>query len=330
MKVLFVGGTGLISTACTALAAERGVELYLLNRGMRPATVPAGVKVIAGDIRQPAEVEKTLQGMTFDTVVDWICYTREQVETDLRLFAGKTGQYIFISSASAYQKPPSHYLITESTPLANPYWEYSRNKIACEERLMQEYRERGFPAVIVRPSLTYGDPMIPMSFGPWGKPWTLVERMRKGLPVIVHGDGSSLWVTTHNTDFAKGFVGLLGNVQAIGNAFHITTDEVLTWDQHYQVVGKAIGVEPKIVHVATDQIARAFPGEAGGLLGDKTWSVVFDNTKIKRFVPGFVATTSLLEGVGRSIRWFEADAARRGVDEDFNRKTAELVDRYGR
>ena len=329
MKVLFIGGTGLISTACTALAAQRGIQLYLLNRGQRSAEIPPGVTVIPGDIRHPAEVAKALHGMTFDSVVNWICFTPEQVETDLRLFAGKTGQYLFISSASVYQKPLSHYLVTESTPLANPYWDYSRNKIACEERLVREYRERSFPAVIVRPSLTFGDPMIPMSFGPWGKPWTLVDRMQKGLPIVVHGDGSSLWVTTHNTDFAKGLVGLLGNVQAVGNAFHITTDEVLTWDQHYQVVGKAIGVEPKIVHVATDQIGRAFPGEVGGLLGDKTWSVVFDNTKIKRFVPGFVATTSLLEGVRQSIRWFSADASRRGVDEEFNRKTDELVTRYG-
>jgi len=329
MKVLFIGGTGLISTACTQLAADRGIELYLFNRGQRPATLPAGVKVIPGDIRKPDEAARALAGHTFDSVTNWIAFTPEHIETDLRLFAGKTGQYIFISSASAYQKPVTDFRITESTPLCNPWWEYSRNKIACEERLMAEYRKNGFPMTIVRPSHTYGDPMFPFAVGPWGKPWSLVDRIRRGLPVVVHGDGTSLWVSTHNTDFAKAFTGLLGHQQSIGHAFHITSDEVLNWDQHYAAIGRAVGMEPKIVHIASDAIVRAFPEESGGLLGDKTWSVAFDNTKIKRFVPDYVATTPLVEGVQQSIDWLSKDPSRQGIDEAFNQKTEKLIAQYG-
>jgi nucleoside-diphosphate-sugar epimerase len=328
MKALFIGGTGLISTAVTELAAQRGIELYLLNRGQRPADIPAGVKVIHADIRKPEEAAAALAGHTWDCVVDWIAFTVDHVETDIRLFAGKTGQCIFISSASAYQKPLSHYLITESTPLANPYWEYSRNKIACEERLMREYRERAFPAVVVRPSLTYGPTMIPHAMHSWSHPWTMVDRMLKGRPIISHGDGTSLWVTTHNTDFAKAFVGLMGHQQATGHAFHITTDEVLTWDQIYQTVGHAVGVEPKIAHIPTDFICAMDPSMVGGLWGDKSWSVVFDNTKIKRFVPDFVATTTLIEGVRKSIAYFKADPRRQSIDEKDNQNADRIIAAY--
>jgi nucleoside-diphosphate-sugar epimerase len=318
MKVLFIGGTGLISTACTALALRRGIDLYLLNRGQRESAVPAGAKLIRADIRQPEQVASALAGQSFDVVVNWIAFTTEHVETDIRLFSGKTGQYIFISSASAYQRPVGHYLIAESTPLANPYWLYSRNKIACEERLMLEYREKGFPITIVRPSLTYGPGMIPLAIQSWSRPWTVVDRMLKGQPVIVPGDGTSLWVTTHNSDFAKAFVGLLGHVQATGHAFHITTDEVLTWNQHYQIVAQAVGVEPRLVHVPSHVIARFDPDALGGLWGDKSWSVVFDNSKIKRFVPDYVATTTLAQGVRQSVAHHKSDPARQGLDEPFN------------
>ncbi|HMB95944.1 MAG TPA: SDR family oxidoreductase, partial [Tepidisphaeraceae bacterium] len=254
MKVLFIGGTGIISSACTALAIERGIDLYLLNRGKREAV--KGARTLHADIRDADRTQAVLRDQNFDVVVDWIAFTNEHVEADIRLFSGRAGQYIFISSASVYQKPVSHYLITESTPLANPFWDYARNKIECEERLMREYREKGFPITIIRPSLTYGQTMIPHACGSWHHPWTTADRMLKGKPILVHGDGTSLWVTTHNSDFAKGFVGLLGNSQTIGHAFHITTDEVLTWDQIYQTVGAALGVEPKLVHVASETIAK--------------------------------------------------------------------------
>jgi nucleoside-diphosphate-sugar epimerase len=315
MRVLFIGGTGLISSACTQLAASRGIDLTLLTRGRRSAAVPEGVQTIHADIEDPDRPTLALTGRGFDVVVNWIAFTADRVERDIRLFSGRTDQYIFISSASAYQKPPTCYLITESTPLANPFWDYSRNKIACEERLLRAYREEGFPVTIVRPSLTYGDTQIPLAMNSWAKPYTVVDRMRRGQKVIVPGDGSSLWVITHNTDFAKGFTGLLGHAQAIGHAFHITTDEVMCWDQFYRLVATAAGVkDPKLVHIASDFIASRMPEKLGSLIGDKAVSVVFDNSKIKGFVPGFRATVPFAEGIRRTMAWFDADAARREID----------------
>jgi nucleoside-diphosphate-sugar epimerase len=313
MKVLFIGGTGLISSACTRLAVEQGIELFLLNRGNRPERV-AGATSLVADIRDPDAMARALAGHRFDAVVNWIAFRPEDIERDLVLFQGNTSQYIFISSASAYQKPVGHYLITEDTPLANPHWDYSRNKIACEERLMRAYREAGFPITIVRPSLTYGDTQVAMVVNSWQMPYTAVARMRQGKPVIVPGDGTSLWVITHNGDFAKGLLGLLGHQQAIGHAFHITSDEVLTWDQIYTAVAAAAGVEPRIVHIASDFIAACLPDMHGSLLGDKSVSVVFDNSKIKRFVPGFCATTPFARGIRQTLAWFDADPARQQID----------------
>lgn len=311
MKVLFVGGTGTISTACTALAAERGIDLYLLNRGQRKVEVPAGVQVLTGDINDKAAVQSLLKEHTFDAVVNWIVFTQEQLERDIELFSGKTGQYIFISSASAYQKPITHHRITEATPLANPFWQYSRNKIACEERLMLEYRERGFPMTIVRPSHTYGPASLPTAVG--GGP-TVVSRMRAGKKVIVHGDGESLWVMTHNTDFAKAFVGLLAHPKSIGHAFQITSDEVITWNQIYQMVGRACGAEPQMVHIPSDLINHCDPQTGAGLLGDKACSVVFDNSKVKELVPDYVATVPFARGVEECIAWLDAEPGRLVVD----------------
>ncbi|MGD0546683.1 MAG: SDR family oxidoreductase, partial [Terracidiphilus sp.] len=285
MKVLFIGGTGNISTAVTQLAAERGIDLTLLRRGERAADLPAKVRTITADIHDEAVAAQALAGESFDSVVDWIAFTPEHIERDLRLFRGRTRQFIFISSASAYQKPATQHIITESTPLANPCWQYSRDKIACEERLMRAYREEGFPITIVRPSHTYGDTQLPLALNPWQASWTAVDRMRRGNKVIVPGDGSSLWVVTHNTDFALGFVGLLGHPQAIGHAFHITSDEVLSWNQIYRITAQAAGVEPRIVHIASDFLTACLPDELGGLTGDKSVCVVFDNSKIKHFVP---------------------------------------------
>jgi nucleoside-diphosphate-sugar epimerase len=311
MKVLFVGGTGTISTACTALAAARGIELYLLNRGQRKVEVPEGVQVLTGDINDKAAVQSLLKEHTFDAVVNWIVFTQEQLERDIELFSGKTGQYVFISSASAYQKPITHHRITEATPLANPFWQYSRNKIACEERLMLEYRERGFPMTIVRPSHTYGPASLPTAVGGGA---TVVSRMRAGKKVIVHGDGESLWVMTHNTDFAKAFVGLLAHPKSIGHAFQITSDEVVTWNQIYQMVGRACGAEPQMVHIPSDLINHFDPQTGAGLLGDKACSVVFDNSKVKELVPDYVATVPFARGVEECIAWLDAEPGRLVVD----------------
>lgn len=327
MKILFIGGTGVISTACTTLAAGRGMDVTLLTRGQHASQLPAGVRTLIADANDPSLIEK-LDRESFDAVVDWIAFTPADIERDLKLFRGRTRQFVFISSASAYQKPQTHYLISESTPLANPYWDYSRNKIACEERLMAAYRDQGFPVTIVRPSLTYGESLIPLVLNSWERSYTAVDRMIRGQKLIVPGDGTSLWVITHNTDFAKGLVGLLGHQQAIGHTFHITSDEVLTWDQMFRTVGDAVGVEPQLVHISSDFIAACLPEKRGTLIGDKSVSVVFDNSKVKRFVPEYRATTSFAEGIRRSLAWFNADAARKQIDSQVNAAMDKLIGLY--
>lgn len=321
MKVLFIGGTGIISSACSRLALEAGHEVSLLNRGESVRMAPAGAEVLHADMRCVEDVRRCLEGRRFDVIAQFIGFTPADIERDLELFSGVTGQYVFISSASAYQKPPAYLPITESTLLRNPVWEYSRAKIACEERLIRAYREQGFPVTIIRPSHTYDRTLLPSHGG-----WTVVDRMRKGLPVVVHGDGSSLWVLTHHRDFARGFVPLLGLPAAIGEAVHITSDEVLTWDRIYESIANAAGVEAKIVHVPSEIIAR-FDREWGdSLLGDKTHSVIFDNSKLKRFVPGFAATIPFSTGVHEIIEWYDEDPSRRVLDTDFNRLNDTLVE----
>jgi nucleoside-diphosphate-sugar epimerase len=320
MKVLFIGGTGLISSACSELAIERGLDLFLLNRGHSGKyPLPVDAHLLVGDVHGEEEVlARLLEGHAFEAVVDWIAFSPEDIERDLRLFRGRTSQFVFISSASAYQKPPRHYLITEETPLENPFWHYSRNKITCEERLMQAHREEAFPVTIVRPSLTYGPSQIPLCVGSWQHPYTVIERMKRGRPVIVPGDGTSLWVLTWNGDFAKGFLGLLGNPKAIGEAYHITSDEVLTWNQIYQEVGQALGVELEIVHVPSDLIAAYDQEALGSLTGDKANSSVFDNSKIKALVPDFHCTVPWSEGLRRALAWFETDPTRQTIDGNLN------------
>jgi nucleoside-diphosphate-sugar epimerase len=325
MKALFIGGTGVISSACTRHAAERGFDISLLNRGRTPADLPVEVRLIAGDISKEQEVAAALSGHTFDVVANFINFTPADVERDLRLFRGKVEQYVFISSCSVYQKPLRNYLVTESTPLVNPYWQYARDKIACEQRLTDEYRDSGFPVTIVRPSLTYGDTLIPLAVNSRPHPWTVLDRMLRGKPVIVHGDGTGLWTCTHNSDFAKGFVGLLGNDRAIGHAVHITSDEVLTWDQHYRTVADLLGVTPHLVHVPSEVLAAWDPQGRAGLLGDKSWSAVFDNAKVKSLVPGYVATTMFREGVARSIARFQSDSKLQAIDAEFNRWCDQVV-----
>jgi nucleoside-diphosphate-sugar epimerase len=328
LKILFIGGTGVISEGVSRVAAERGFDLYLLNRGSRSILVPENARLIQADYSDPGSVAAALKGQEFDAVVNWIAFTPEQVKKDIALFSDHTGQYFFISSASAYQKPVQHYLITEATPLANPYWQYSRDKIACEELLMHEFRTNGFPVTIVRPSLTYGNTMIPVGVSCWRKPWTVVDRIRKGKKIIVHGDGTSLWVMTHNTDLAQGLLGLIGNRDALGEAFQITSDEVLTWNQIYEEIGQAAGRKPEVVHIPSDFLAAVLPDAMGSLIGDKAQSVVFDNRKIKRYVPGFQPAVSFAEGLRRSIAWFEAHPEYCEVDEAWNGRIDRIVAEY--
>ena len=324
MKVLFIGGTGVISSACSQLAVEQGVDLYLLNRGKTSRPVPKGANILIGDIRDKNSVCKVLGNMRFDVVVNWIAYTPDHIDVDLELFRDKTAQYIFISSASAYQTPPVRLPVTESTPLVNPFWKYSQAKIACEERLFQAYCDENFPITIVRPSHTYDQTSIPLE----GK-YTAVSRMRQGKQVIVHGDGSSLWVLTHHKDFANGFMGLLGNSHTIGEAFQITSDELLTWNQIFEIIARAAGTEARIVHIPSEIIAKYNQEWGAGLLGDKAHSMIFDNSKIKKIVPGFAATIPFSRGAEEIIAWYDADAVRQVVDKNLNKQMDEIIASYG-
>ena len=327
MKVLFIGGTGNISTAVSKLAIARGIDLYLLNRGRTGQIIP-GAKTITCDVTKIKELKKTLNNQQWDVVVNWIAYTTDDIKRDIELFYGKTKQYIFISSASAYQKPLAYPVITESTPLANPFWEYSRNKIECEDLLNGTYRERNFPVTIVRPSHTY-DTVIPVSVGKWND-YTMMDRMEKGKKIIVHGDGTSLWTLTHSEDFARGFLGLVGHQQAIGHAFHITSDEILNWNQIYETMAAALGVNINIIHISSDFICKHDESQTGNLLGDKAYSVIFDNSKIKTFVPGFTATITFKEGFKRTLAWFNDNPEYKTVDHNVNKLLDRIIMAYER
>jgi len=325
LRVLFIGGNGIISSACSALAAQRGIDLTLLNRGESTTRPPIeGARRLTGDAGDPESIRAAMQGQEFDVVANFRSFSPEQVRADLDIFGGRVGQYVYISSASAYQKPVARLPITESTPLRNPWWEYSRNKIASEDLLVAAYRDSGFPATIVRPSHTYDRTLIPLDAG-----WTAIERMRQGKPIVVHGDGTSLWTMTHNTDFAKAFVGLLGHPMAIGDTFQITSDEVLTWNAIAGLLADAAGAEANIVHVASEQIAKAVPAWGPGLLGDKAHSVMFDNSKVKSVVPDYVATVPFVTGAKEIVDWYDEDASRREVDPEIDRAIDDLVERFG-
>ena len=319
MKILFIGGTGTISMAITRLLAEQGHELYLLNRGNRNAGLPENVKSIIADIGNEEETAKKLEGMSFDCVGEFIGFVPSQLERDYRLFKDKTKQFIYISSASAYQKPPKSYVITEETPLDNPYWEYSRNKKACEDYLMERYRNDGFPVTIVRPSHTYDERSVPLGVHGNGGSWQVVKRIKEGKPVIIHGDGSSLWTITHNSDFAKAYAGLIGNPKAIGEAFHITSDESVPWNDIYKAIADALGVELKPYYVASQTLADMSDYDyVGGLIGDKANSVVFDNSKIKSLVPEFKAEISAKEGIRMTVEYILEHPEYQNDDEEFD------------
>jgi nucleoside-diphosphate-sugar epimerase len=311
LKVLFIGGSGVISSACARQAVSDGIDLYVLNRGQSSARpLPAGVHELRADVRSPASVRDAVGDLEFDSVVDWVAFTPGHVQADIELFRDRTGQYVFISSASAYQTPPARLPVRESTPLRNPFWLYSRDKIACEDLLVTAYRDEAFPATIVRPSHTYDKTLVPFDGG-----WTALGRMLAGKPVIVHGDGTSLWTLTHNTDFARAFVPLLGHPRTLGEAFHITSDDVLTWDQIAHALASALGVTATIVHVPSDAIAAADAEWGAGLLGDKAHSMVFDNAKVRGIAAGWRATIPFERGAREIADWYLADASRQVSDE---------------
>ncbi len=319
MKALFIGGTGTISTAITKRLLAAGCELYLLNRGNRNGALPEGARILQADINDEAKVAELIRNLEFDVVADFIAFVPSQLERDYRLFNGKTKQFIFISSASAYQTPLSDYRITEGTPLSNPYWEYSRNKIACEEYLIKQYRDNGFPITIVRPSHTYDERSIPLGVHGKKGTWQVAKRMLENKPVIIHGDGTSLWTMTHNSDFAKGFIGLMGNLHAIGESVHITSDETVTWNQIYEAIADALGVKLRAVHVSSEFLAACGQVDyRGGLLGDKANSVVFDNSKLKRLVPDFAATTRLDQGIKQTVRYILDHPEHQTEDPEFD------------
>jgi nucleoside-diphosphate-sugar epimerase len=324
LKVLFIGGTGIISSACSRLALERGVELHLLKRtGASIRPIPEGAEIHLADVREPQSVRDALGGQEFDVVVDWVAFTPEHVATDVELFSGRTGQYVFISSASAYQTPPERLPVTESTPLSNPYWAYSRQKIASERHLFAEYRNSGFPVTVVRPSHTYDATTVPFDGG-----WTVIDRMRRGEGVVVHGDGTSLWTITHHEDFARGFLGLLAKQEAIGEAFHITSDESPTWNSIYSSMARAAGVVPDLVHVPSDAVMAVDEDWGAGLLGDKAHSMVFDNAKIRNLVPDFTGFIPFEEGARQIVEWYDAHPEHKVVDERMNALMDKLVQAY--
>lgn len=319
MNILFIGGTGTISSAISEQLSGKGHELYLLNRGNKNHELPQDIHFINADINDEEDVREKINGMSFDVVCDFIAFVTQQVERDFRLFNGKTKQFIFISSASAYHKPLSDYIVDEGTTLANPYWEYSRNKIACEEYLMKMYRENGFPVTIVRPSHTYCKRSVPLGVHGKNGSWQVIKRMLEGKPVIIHGDGTSLWTMTHNSDFAKGFIGLMGNPHAIGEAFQITSDETLTWNQIYQTIARCLNVEFKPYYVASDFLAAVSDYDfTGSLVGDKSNSVVFNNEKLKRAVPDFRPSIRFETGIKQTLDYIMCHKEYQVEDTEFD------------
>jgi nucleoside-diphosphate-sugar epimerase len=328
VRVLFIGGTGLISSGCGPAALAAGHELWLMNRGRSP--LESGVapeRILTADTTDEDAVRRAVGDRHFDVVVQFVAYRPAQIEIDARVFAS-TGQYVFISSASVYQKPPRTWHITESVPKANPFWSYARDKIACEEALRAAHAADGFPMTIVRPSLTYGPSQVPVVVGSWARPYTIIDRMRRNRPIIVPGDGTTIWTMTHHEDFATGLVGLFGQPGAIGEDFHITSDEVLTWNEIYRCVAEAAGVSASLLHVPSDAIVASDPAEEGNLFGDKAYCAVFDNAKLRRLVPGFTATTRFADGIRATVEWFDADPARRLIDDAANARWDDLAALY--
>jgi nucleoside-diphosphate-sugar epimerase len=323
MKVLFIGGTGVISSACSALCLEKGIDLYLLNRGISIREIPKAAKIIKSDIRDINQVKSLLEDKYFDVVVDWIAYNPSHINNDFELFRDKTSQFIFISSASAYQKPPVRLPITEDIPLINPFWKYSHLKIECEELLLSLHKRFNFPVTIVRPSHTYDKTKVPLSGG-----YTTINRMLKNKKIIIHDNGKSLWTLTHHKDFAMGFIGLLGKPETIGEAYHITSDEVLTWNKIYEIFGNILGLEPEIVHIPSEFIHKYDTEWGEGLLGDKAYDTIFDNKKIKTINPEYQAKIPFATGAEEIIKWYSADESRKQVNAVLDSKMDEIIEKY--
>jgi nucleoside-diphosphate-sugar epimerase len=325
MKALFIGGTGTISTSICHLAVQNGWDLTVINRGTHNDRLPKGVTCLTADVNNMKTVDSLIGSQTFDVIADFIAFKPHQVDRDIQWFKQRCGQYIFISSASAYKKPPNDYRITESTPLANPYWDYAQNKIACEERLVEAYRKEQFPMTIVRPSHTYGDWRLPVSIHGKNGPWETILRMKQGKPVLVIGDGTSLWTVTNSRDFARGFLGLMGHPAAIGEAVHITSDEALPWNTIYQIIGDVLGVQPRLFHVSSDALIARDPSLRGPLLGDKCNSVVFDNSKLKRLVPGYWARIRFDQGARLTLAYMEQHPEEQKRDPDWDAWTEQVI-----
>lgn len=323
MRVLFIGGTGVISSACSDLCLEKGMDLYLLNRGQSFRPNPKGATVLNGDIRNTRQIKSLIRDLSFDVVVNWIAYETDHVKQDVEIFRHKTSQYIFISSASVYQKPPSRLPVQETEPIVNPHWPYSQKKIACEKYLIEEYNSTQFPVTIVRPSHTYDRTKIPLYGG-----YTTINRTLKGKKIVVQGDGTAVWTLTHNTDFAKGFIGLLGHEGAIGEAYHITSDELLTWNEIYQIMAEAAGVQANIVHIPTDFLWHCDRLWGDSFYGDKMHSLIFDNSKIKTINPDYKAVISFRQGAKDIVDWYLADQTRQEVDDTMNGVMDDVIRRY--
>jgi len=327
MKILFIGGTGNISKAALDLASKSDAEIFMLNRGNNLYDIPKRVRFIKGDIREFNFIKQCLKCYKFDVVIDWIAYNPNHIVNDIKLFGSQLKQYVFISSASVYEKPPSNYIITEKTPLSNPFWEYAQNKIRCENMLHDEYQRSSFPFTIVRPSHTYHK-RVPYVFNSKLHPWTLIDRLINGEKIIVPGDGTSLWTLTHSLDFAKGFIGLIGNDKAIGETFHITSDEVLTWNEILNEIADTVDVKPNVIHIPSDFICHLSPSHFGSLIGDKSNSIVFDNSKIRSFVPSFTANISFKNGIKESVSWYKSNPQLCTVDDNFNQLTNNIINAY--
>jgi len=327
MKILFLGGTGLISNACSRIGTAKGMDITILNRSRNHRfPFPEGVKSMVADVSDEIQLTAIMSDHKFDVVVDWIAYTPEDIERDLRVFSGRTGQFIFISSASAYQKPPQSLVVTEETPLSNPFWKYSRDKIACEADLMRAYRESNFPVTIVRPSLTYGEGQLPLVMNSWNHPYTIIDRIRRNKPIIIPGDGESLWVMTYNEDFAEGFLPLLGNQSAIGQSFHITSEEVLSWNAVFEQFLNSINLEAELAHVPVEIVVRMFPEFEGTLIGDKTNSIIFDNSKIRSIAPDFRCKVPWQVGIKRSYDWLMDHPENQTIDHELNQILDQLLE----
>jgi len=324
VKILYIGGTGIISSACSELALKKGYQLFHLNRGNTNSLRPVpGVSTLKGDIRDRHAVTALLQGHFFDAVVDWISFEPDHIKQNIEIFSGITDQFVFISSASAYQTPPQKWPVSEETPLYNPFWLYSRNKIACEEILKEANKTQGFPYTIVRPSHTYDKTLIPLEGG-----YTQLHRMKLGKTIVIHGDGSSLWTLTHHKDFAKGLVGILGKKEALAEVFHITSDMYYSWDRIAQILAEKSGFSPDIVHIPSEVIARYDQKIGASLMGDKTHSMIFDNSKIKKLVPDFNCTIPFEEGAEEIIQWYNSHPDYQQVNEELDKLFDRMVKDY--